>query len=183
MLSKTALKCIDYINLQETVSVFPAKQSKGNNATLPSLWGFLHPRSKFSWVWDDSGDSKVFKLWWLKNEIAASKQVIYGRFFSNQPVFLSLKKFHKLKSSKAQIKPQSNLERFIFDELSLNSPQTLRMIKKTAKKNSLEHTRNEWNKALLGLQKLFLVSSLGDSSRENGAMPSSEYAATDLFFK
>ncbi len=174
-MSDLVKKCVDYIKSVGVVSVFPGKSS------LPSLWKFLHPRSKFSWVWDEHGDSKVVKLWWLKNEIAASKKVLYGRFFSNQPVFVSIKKAKELKS-KIIGKNQSTLEKYIMENLDLNSPQTLRMLKKQARLDRVEFLRSDWHRALISLQKQFLISSLGDSTRESGPMPSTEYVSMQHFF-
>lgn len=172
--SKQQAKCIDYINEVGVVSVFPAK------STMPSLFKFLHPRSKFSWVWDEYGDSKVVKLWWLKNDIARSKKVLYGRFFSNQPVFVSLDRAEEFK---AKIKPKAKtkLESYILENLELNSPQTLRMLKRQARHDGVEFLRSEWQRALVSLQKQFLISSLGDSERESGPMPSTEYIAIEHF--
>lgn len=168
-------KCLSFINEQGVVSVFPAKSS------MPSLWKFLHPRSKFSWVWDENGDDKVAKLWWLKNEIAASRKVLYGRFFSNQPVFVSLKQAKALQK-KVQKKPLTELEQHILESLELNSPQTLRILKREAKRQGMEYLRSQWHQALLTLQKQFLISSLGDSVREKGPMPSTEYTSALHFF-
>lgn len=172
-----AKDCIKFINQVGAVSVFPAKAS----TALPSLWKFLHPRSKFSWQWDEAGDDKVVKLWWLKNEIAASKKVYYGRFFSNQPVFIAHALAKKLQAKVSPRRP-SALEKYILENLELNSPQTLRMLKKQARHDGVDFLRNEWQRALVALQKQFLISSLGDSTRENGPMPSTEYVSMQHFF-
>ena len=170
-----AKSCIKFINEQGVVSVFP------NKIAMPSLWNFLHPRSKFSWVWDEASDGKVVKLWWLKNEIAVSKKVLYGRFFSNQPVFVSFKHAKAIKKS-LSAKSRTELESYIFDHLELNSPQTLRMLKKQARQDGVEFLRSDWQRALLTLQKAFLICSLGDSVREKGPMPSTEYVSMQHFF-
>jgi hypothetical protein len=169
--------CIRYIKKVGVVSVFPSK----TKSAPPSLWQYLHPRSKFSWVWDEAGDAKVVKLWWLKNEIAASKKVLYGRFFSNQPVFVSFKAAQSLKASQSR-KPYSELESYILGCLESNSPQTLRMLKKQARLDQVDFLKNEWQRALVLLQKQFLISSLGDSTREKGPMPSTEYVSMEHFF-
>lgn len=170
-------KYLDFINQQGVVSVFPSKSRK---APL-SLFKFLHPRSEFSWVWDEHGDDKVVKLWWLKNEIAATRKVLYGRFFTGQPVFVSLQQA-KILQANAQRRHLGALETYILEQLNLSSPQTLRMLKRQAKHEGVEFLRSDWQRALLGLQKQFLVSSLGDSTRENGPMPSTEYTSLEHFY-
>jgi len=176
-MSQRLRSCLEFIQREGVVSVFPAKGKRA----LPSLFRFLHPRSSFSWVWDENGDDKVVKLWWLKNEIAASKKVLYGRFFTNQPVFVA---FARAKELRAQVQrvPLGELDRYVLELLEQNSPQTLRMMKRQARLEGRDFLRSEWQKSLLKLQKQFLICSLGDSTRESGPMPSTEYVALEHFF-
>ncbi len=161
------------------VAIFPEKNRK--KSSIISLWELFYPRTPMRWEWDESADKGVVKLWWLKNEVARTQKVLYGRFFSNRPVLVSLAEAQRiLKSLKSQ--PLSPLAREILLRLEDNSPQTKRMIGRELRGDGWEPTRAEFERALLELQRNFKIVSLGDSEREKGPMPSSEYAALALLF-
>jgi hypothetical protein len=162
-----------------TVAIFPEKSRK--KSSIISLWELFYPRTPMRWEWDESADKGVVKLWWLKNEIAQTKKVLYGRFFSNRPVLVSISEAQTiLKSLKPR--PLSSLAREILSRLEDNSPQTKRMLGRELRRDGWEPTRAEFERALLELQRNFQIVSLGDSEREKGPMPSSEYAALGLVF-
>jgi hypothetical protein len=161
------------------VAVFPEKSSK--KSSIVSLWELFYPRSPMKWEWDESADNRVVKLWWLKNEVARTQKVLYGRFFSNRPVFVSPSEAQKILKS-LHLRPLSPLAREILARLEDNSPQTKRMLGRELRGDGWEPTRADFERALLDLQKSFQIVSLGDSEREKGPMPSSEYAAFGLIF-
>jgi hypothetical protein len=171
---------LEFIEREGRVAVFPEKNKKKKGAIV-SLWELFYPRTKMSWEWDDSADNRVVKLWWLKNEIARTQQVLYGRFFGNRPVYVSKKEASKILAT-IKPKPLSPLAREILARLEDNSPQTKRMLARALRDEGWEPSKGEFERALLDLQKNFQIVSLGDSEREAGPMPSSEYAAISLIF-
>ncbi len=162
------------------VAVFPDTARK--SSPWVSLWELYYPRSPFRWNWEEGADPRVVRLWWLKDELARSKRVVYGRFFGNRPVFLSLGEAAKIVKNHPQPQSLSALARECLSQLEDNSPLTKRMISRELRKSGYEFSRSEIDRALLDLQKSFRIVSLGDSEREAGPMPSSEYAATALVF-
>ena len=183
-LSQQIIKALKLINEFKILYVFPAKNKK---TTSESLWNLLHPRSIFSWKWDETADPKVVRLWWLKDELARSQKALYGRFFSNQPCFVSLD--HAMKNKWGDQNSDDfegnndSLEKAILDSLASNSPQTKRMLKKIIQVDIEAHTKYEWNKAFEKLQRKKLICNLGDSERENSFMPSTEYGFIPTIFE
>lgn len=173
-------KVLSLINEHQIVYVYPHKSKEE-----VSIFRLLYPKKEFRWDWSEAADPKLVELWWLKDDLARSKKVVYGRFFKAKPCFVSIKKFQLLlKNTLVNIDQLNALETFIYELLLENSPQSTRMIKKVYRKLGVEvYTRTEWNKAFLGLQKKLLICNLGDSEREHSPMPSTEYAAVEHVFE
>lgn len=173
---QTALETVEKYGC---VAIFPEKIKKKNS--IVSLWEIYFPRTKMNWEWDEDADRRVVRLWWLKNEVAQTKKVLYGRFLSNRPVLVSKDKAREM--MKVMIRPQLNaLAREILNRLEDNSPQTKRMLARELRAEGWEFSKSEIEKSLLSLQKGFWIVNLGDSEREKGPMPSTEYAALSLVF-
>lgn len=178
--NKMTLKgALEHVEKVGRVAIFPEKNKK--KSSIISLWELFFPRTKMKWEWDDSADNRVVKLWWLKNEIAQTQKVLYGRFFGNRPILVSKNEARRTMAG-LERKPLSSLAREILSRLEDNSPQTKRMIGKSLRDDGWEITKGDFERALLSLQKQFLIVNLGDSEREKGPMPSTEYAALSLVF-
>ena len=65
-------KAIEAINRNGSLLVFPIQ----NREEPKSLWSELYPKTKMKWEWDDSADSRVAKLWHLREELSRSKREI-----------------------------------------------------------------------------------------------------------
>jgi len=175
----TLQSALDQVEKIGRVAIFPEK--KPSKHSIISLWELFYPRTKMKWEWDDSADNRVVKLWWLKNEIAQTQKVLYGRFFGNRPVLVSKSETRRTLKT-LEKKPLTSLAREILSRLEDNSPQTKRMLGRELRAEGWEPTKSEFERSLIDLQKNFLIVSLGDSEREKGPMPSSEYAALSLIF-
>ncbi|MEO5668509.1 MAG: hypothetical protein ABIR96_10655 [Bdellovibrionota bacterium] len=179
-ITKLGLKsALDQVERVGRVAIFPEKNKKKNS--IVSLWEIFYPRTKMKWEWDEAADNRVVKLWWLKNEIAQTQKVLYGRFFGNRPVLVSKKEALKILVT-LEPRRHSRLASEILSRLEDNSPQTKRMLGRALRDDGWEPTKSEFEKALLDLQRDFKIVNLGDSEREKGPMPSTEYATLALIF-
>ena len=58
-----------------------------------SLWSVFHPRTLMRWDWDESSDVRVGQLWQLREELARSRKVVYGKWYRNRATFFSRELF------------------------------------------------------------------------------------------
>src|ERR1035437_2017824 len=85
-------KAITAINSRGCLLVYPL----ANRAEPRSVWSELFPRSKMLWEWDNDGDNRVAELWYLKEELSRSRQVIYSKWFQNRATLSSFEVFVNL---------------------------------------------------------------------------------------
>lgn len=158
--------------------VFPIK-----NSELPtSLWNVLHPNEKMIWEWDDSGDKKVFELWQLREQLAASKKVVYGKFYQGRATLFSKQTFQDLLTifQTISLTPKNPDARKILDILEMDSPLSTKQIKEFAELKG-KYFEPSYHKALKELWNQLLVVSIGEI--DDGAFPSLAHAATRTVFE
>jgi hypothetical protein len=158
--------------------VFPIK----DQAEPASLWSVAYPRTPMRWEWDEGGDSRVAKLWHLREELSRSREVIYTKWYQGRATVFSRPLFTALLSeSMAQNKTAlSRSAREMLNALEQDSPQSTKVLKRetglTGKLNVADYSRG-----LKELMNRFLVVVFGEV--DDGAFPSAALAATRLIFE
>jgi hypothetical protein len=156
-----------------------------NNKKEPrSLWQCFYPRTPLVWEWDDDGDTKVFQMWALREELSRSSKVVYGKFYKGRATFFSRNHFASLL---AVAKPWERREKYkygpeadILNALEDNSPLSTKELKRTA---LLQGKRMEstYQKAMKNLWKDLLIVGFGE--KDEGAFPSLQMGATQILFE
>jgi hypothetical protein len=178
--TKPFLKAQEAIDREHFLLVFPVK----NQSTPRSLWSVLHPRSVMRWEWDDSGDTRLFDLWRLREELSQSGKVVYGKYYKNRATFFSKLAFERLLSAH-----QSEHKRRLYKHgaaseiLSLledTSPLSTKQIKKLTQLQGKFHERT-FQSAMKNLWEDKLIVGWGES--DDGAFPSLRVGATSSLFE
>lgn len=162
------------------VLVYPIKNAK----EPPSLWSELHPKTEMRWEWDQGADGRVVELWHLKNELAATGDVAYAKWFRGRATFFSLDVFHALLTRLSEAGdvlaglPREGTE--ILDLLRERSPLSTKELRAEAglKGKAYESVFTHAMKALW--TRLLLV---GIGEVEDGAFPSLNVSATEAMFE
>ncbi len=90
----TRKKAIQAINKQGALLVYPL----ANRKEPLSIWSELYPRVKMRWEWDEDADNRVAELWYLREELSRSREVVYAKWFQGRATFFSREVFVKLLS-------------------------------------------------------------------------------------
>lgn len=172
-------KAIEAIHRHGMLLVFPLD----NKPEPRSIWQVLHPRSKMRWEWDDSGDNRVAKLWFLREELSTSRKVVYAKWFRGRATFFSRDLFAAMLSLNMRKPRFSALSREARELLSLleeNSPQSTKQLKRATDLvgRALEPT---YMRALQELWDRLLIVAFGEV--DEGAFPSLAIGATRLIFE
>ena len=155
-----------------------------NEREPPSLWYELHPRTKMRWDWDAGADDRVVELWHLRNEMAASGDVAYGKWFRGRATFFSLDVFHAMLGAICDAgDPFAGLpreSREILDLLRERSPMSTKELRAEA---GLQGKAFEgiFTHAMKTLWSRLLVVGVGEV--EDGAFPSLAVSATEMAFE
>lgn len=177
-LQSIAKKCRDLINQEGFLLVFP----QANKTSPQSLWSLLYPNSPLRWEWNETADSRVVQLWQVREELARSREVIYGKFYQGRATFFSQDAFTYLLAAKGpwENSTQNPASRQILDCLNLDSPLSTKQLKEATglKGRFLEST---FHGALRELWEKFLVVGLGEI--DDGAFPSLAHASTQVVFE
>lgn len=134
MVSKRALdEAVEHIERHGILLVYPID----NRAEPKSLWSCLHPRSEMRWAWDETADPRVVELWHLRERLARTKRVVYGKWYRRRATFFSHEAFVGLLSSLDRIgalDPETlgDEARTILELLEEDSPQTTRRVRSAA---------------------------------------------------
>lgn len=87
-----------------------------------------------TWEWDDSGDTRLFDLWRLREELASSRFICYGKFYQNRATVFSKKTLIALmailETPEHEIK--NHEARKILELLEVDSPLSTKQIKEMA---------------------------------------------------
>jgi hypothetical protein len=177
-LSRLAQRAIDAINRQGFLLVFPIQNQPHPN----SLWAELYPKTKMRWEWDDSADNRVARLWRLREEIAKSKQIIYGKFYRGRATVFSKATFTNLLCvhGTADLVVKNPEARFILEALRLDSPLSTKQLKEVCGLQG-RLLESAYSRALQELWKKFLIVGVGEI--DDGAFPSLAHAATQTVFE
>jgi hypothetical protein len=85
-------EAVDHIDRHGILLVYPID----NRAEPKSLWSCLHPKREMRWAWDESADPRVVELWHLREALARSKRVVYGKWYRRRATFFSHAAFRGL---------------------------------------------------------------------------------------
>jgi hypothetical protein len=153
-----------------------------NRVDPPSLWHALHPRSTMRWEWDAHADSRVNDLWLLREAIARSEDVVYGKWFRGRATFFSRPVFMALLAAleTPRREPATAEARAVFRCLEETSPQSTKELKRST---GLEGRffASTYDKALKSLWEEGRI--VGRGEKDDGAFPSLLIGATRGFFE
>jgi hypothetical protein len=158
--------------------VFPIK----NHSIPNSLWHELHPNTPMSWEWDETGDGKLFHLWRLRESLASSKQVIYGKYYQGRATFFSKNVFRDLLTIKLATNTEfkNNDAKLILELLEMDSPLSTKQIKEMAELKG-KFFEPAYHKALRILWNRLEIVAIGEI--DDGAFPSLAHGATRTVFE
>jgi hypothetical protein len=154
-----------------------------NRPEPSSLWSRLYPKSEMRWEWDETGDTRVVKLWHLKTELSQCKKVVYSKWYKGRATFFSRSVFTailaELAFPKASRLTLSEQARQILTILELDSPLSTKALKKEA---GLKGRDNEsiYQRSLKTLWERGLIVGYGEV--DDGAFPSLAIGASQLLF-
>lgn len=155
---------------------------QANQQTPQSIWSLLYPSIPLRWEWDDSADNRIVQLWQVREELARSRDVIYGKFYQGRATFFSRKVFTCLLALKGpwDFSFPNPISRQVLEALEMDSPLSTKQLKEVTglKGKLLEGT---FHKALRDLWENFLVVGLGEI--DDGAFPSLAHASTHVVFE
>lgn len=150
---------------------------QANRETPQSLWSSLYPASPMRWEWNETSDDRVMRLWQVREELARSREVVYGKFYQNRATFFSKKVFTNLLAIKGpwDYRPPNPHSREVLDVLEMDSPLSTKQLKEATglRGKMLEST---FHRAIRDLWENFLIVGMGEI--DDGAFPSLAYAAT-----
>ncbi|HEY8079397.1 MAG TPA: hypothetical protein VIF62_34940 [Labilithrix sp.] len=155
-----------------------------NERMPPSLWYELHPRTKMRWDWNEGADDRVVELWHLRNEMAKSGDVAYGKWFRGRATFFALDVFHAMLGALHEAGdvmrglPRESLE--ILELLAERSPMSTKELRAAAGLTG-KPFEGIFTHAMKALWSRLLVVGVGEV--EDGAFPSLAVSATELAFE
>lgn len=176
--NNTYQKAIQLIEQNGFLLVFP----QANKATPQSLWSLLHPNTPLRWEWSNDADNRVANLWHIREQLARSREVVYGKFYQGRATFFSQKTFTHLLALKApwEYSFSNPISSEILNALETDSPLSTKQLKEITglKGKMLEST---FHKALRDLWENLLIVGIGEV--DDGAFPSLAHAATQVIFE
>lgn len=158
--------------------VFP----QGNRDVPQSLWSLLYPGSPLVWEWDESADNRVVGLWQVREQLARSRDVVYGKFYQGRATFFSKKVFQNILAVKGSwdFNFPNRVSKEILDALEMDSPLSTKQLRGTTGLQG-KMLKSSFHKALRDLWENFLIVGLGEI--DDGAFPSLAHAATQVVFE
>ena len=179
MKSQIRKRAIASVNSRGCLLVFPV-----NNKRDPqSLWYELHPRTEMRWEWDGDGDHKVSDLWFLREELSRSREVIYSKWYQNRATLMAKDVFIDLLAFVGAHVAADALAgdgRNALDFLLSDSPLSTKQLKAALE---LEGRLLEpaYNRALKPLWRHLLIVAFGEF--EDSSFPSLGIGATQTLFE
>jgi hypothetical protein len=169
---------IHMINKYGFLLVFPM-----GNASFPkSLWQVFFPNTPMRWEWDDNGDGNVLALWRLREQLASSRQVVYGKYYRGRATFFSKRVFCDLLAIRqaAGFQPKSDAANEILELLEFDSPLSTKQLREmTGLKGKL--LEPVYKRAMQELWQSFSIVATGEI--DDGAFPSLAHGATKTIFE
>lgn len=152
-----------------------------NRREPPSLWFELHPQSEMHWSWDADADPRVSALWRLRERLARSRRVVYGKWYKGRALFLSRGLFGALLAQRPpDLGACSEEAREILRLLEEDSPQSSKRLRAQAGLRGKLGER-AYTQALRELWRELLI--VGTGEVDDGAFPSLEIGATRWIFE
>jgi hypothetical protein len=177
-LSKLAQQAIQAVEKNGFLLVFPIKNQDYPN----SLWAELFPNVEMRWEWDDSADSRVARLWHVREEIARSKQIVYGKFYRGRATVLSKATFVNLLcvNAASEYSVKNPEARAILEALRMDSPLSTKQLRAhTGLQGRL--LESAYSRAIKELWQNFLIVGIGEI--DDSAFPSLAHASTQTVFE
>jgi hypothetical protein len=160
--------------------VFPNQ----NRPDPPSLWDKLYPARKMRWDWAETADSRVVDLWSLRERLAESGKVAYGKWYRGRATLFSLSVFRGMLASFSEIaEPTARLSheaRELLEILEDDSPQSTKVLRERADLRGRER-EGAYTRAMRELWTRLLIVGVGEVA--DGAFPSLSIGATRLIFE
>lgn len=157
---KNFAKAVEKINQHGALLVYPMK-----NAELPlSLWKCLFPRTKMIWSWESEAHSKVAELWYLREELSRSGQVVYTKWFQNRATFFAPQIFVDLLAAlrvpETRMRLKGNAEELL-SALEMDSPLSTKQLKEISGLQG-RLLEGEYNRAMKILWERLLIVGFGE---------------------
>lgn len=176
--SNTYQKALQLIEQNGFLLTFP----QANQTTPQSIWSLLYPHTPLRWEWNDDADNRVVNLWQIREQLARSREVVYGKFYQGRATFFSKKTFTQLLALKApwEYSFPNSISHEIVNALEMDSPLSTKQLKEITglKGKMLEGT---FQKGLRDLWENLLIVGMGEI--DDGAFPSLAHAATQVVFE
>jgi hypothetical protein len=172
-------KAIAAIDTRGCLLVYPV-----NNKPEPrSVWSEVFPRSKMRWEWDSDGDNRVADLWYLKEELSRSREVVYAKWFQGRATLFSFEVFTNMiafTGAPALAEGLHGPSRDALEYLQNDSPLSTKQLKAALE---LEGRLNEstYNRALKPLWQTGAIVAFGEF--EDSSFPSLGIGATSTLFE
>jgi hypothetical protein len=168
------------INKHGVLLVYPV-----NNKREPlSLWHGFFPRSEMRWEWDTGGDNRVANLWYLREELSRSGDVVYAKWYRGRATFFSREIFTAMMSiigtPKIDHSTLGREARNVLDVLEIDSPLSTKELKKAVDLQG-RHFEGAYTRALKELWSALLIVGFGEV--DEGAFPSLAVGATKNLFE
>jgi hypothetical protein len=177
--SEMRRKSIQAINKRGILLVYPL----ANRAEPRSLWSELFPRSQMRWEWDSGGDTRVADLWYLREELSRSREVMYAKWFQGRATLFSRPVFTHLLAYLSVPERRQRLTRASDEALAAleaDSPLSTKQLKAAI---GLEGRLMEaaYNRALKPLWSNLLITAFGEF--DDSSFPSLGIGATATLFE
>jgi hypothetical protein len=174
---KSEREAIAAIEREGALLVYPIV----NRMEPASLWTAFYPRSRMNWSWDETADPRIVGLWHLRERLARSKAVVYGKWYKGRAVFFSRELFVALLAVLAPWSLGCSMDaREMLSALEENSPQTTKLLRQQVGLRGRENERT-WTRSLQDLWERLLI--VGTGEAEDGAFPSLQVGATRWIFE
>jgi hypothetical protein len=165
------------INKKGILLVFP----ENNQKEPSSLWYEFFPRTKMRWEWDESGDNRVSDLWFLREKLSTSRQVVYSKWFRGRATVISFELFQAMLRILNPTEEQLSFRaREILDLLDEDSPLSTKRLKKLTDLQGRSHERI-YNSAMKELWSRLMIVGFGEV--DEGAFPSLAMGSTRIIFE
>lgn len=160
--------------------VFP----QDNRSEPMSLWKAFYPRSVMRWDWDQGGDTRVHDLWFLREEMSRSGEIIYCKWYKGRATLFSKELFTNLISAlhshELEKRLQQKSARTLYDILEDNSPLSTKELKRETDLVG-KVFEGEFQRGMKELWSRGLIVAFGE--RDDGAFPSLLVGASKLLFE
>lgn len=152
-----------------------------NRQDIPSVWSVLYPRSAMRWAWDADADPRVSSVWILREQIARSRQVVYGKWYRGRAVFFSRALFGAMLAVRQPWQAARSREASeLLEQLEEDSPQSSKLLRRRAglsgkpsERAFMRATKELWEQLAI----------VGTGEVPDGAFPSLEIGATRWIFE